>query len=101
MKHKAIKMMINGRYGKVPSGPSAFAKFSKKCRVREGVQNLSLDNKIGRYQSEILMNMANSDNETDVFIAEKAVDMRLKGLIYDEVSEDAGKNNRSTDPTNL
>ena len=101
MKHAPIKMMVNGRYGRVPSGPSAFAKFSKKCRVREGVNTLAEDKKIGRYQSEILLNMANSDNETDVFIAEKAVDMRLKGLIDDEVSESSNQDDAGTNPANF
>jgi hypothetical protein len=94
-------MMINGRFGRVPSGPSAFAKFSKKCRVREGIHNLTTDGKLGRYDQEVLSNMANSENDTDVYIAEKAVEMRLKGLIDNEVSEDAGKNNTGANPTNL
>jgi hypothetical protein len=100
MRQPAIKMMINGRFGYLPPS-SAFAKFSKKCRVREGIQTLVNDGKIGSYQTEVLSNMANADNDTDVYIAEKAVEMRLKGLINDEVSEDTGQNNSGANPPNL
>jgi len=79
--------MQKHRFSRIHAGPSAFAKFSKKWRTLEGVISLRESKRIGRYQSELLTNMANSENDTDVFIAEKAVDMRLRGLIDDEVSE--------------
>ena len=80
---------------------SNFHVLSRKWESIEKLETLVKDGKIGRYDHEVLTNMIKSENETDNYIASCALDMRIKGLINDEVSENTSQNNTGTSPTNL